>query len=80
MSVRGLLHLGDAPKLPLLLLAGGIVQRELDDLRHALNAGVARIGLQDPQHGGGGDLRLLPAFRHYATPSQNAKLPVRAEY
>ena len=43
MRVRGFLHFGDAPKLPLLLLARGIVQRELDDLRDALNAGVAGL-------------------------------------
>ncbi len=67
MSMRGFLHFRDALELALLLLAGGIVQRELDDLRYALDAGVTGIGLQDTQHGSGGDLRLFPAIPHYAT-------------
>ena len=62
MSMRGFLHFRDALELALLLLAGGVVQSELDNLGYALDVGFAGVASRTTQHGSGGDLRLFPAI------------------
>ena len=64
MGMRRSLNVGDALKLFLFMFTRSVVQGDLDDLGHALNAGVAGGGIQHAQHGGGSDLRLFTTLRH----------------